>query len=278
MRALFLGVLLLAGLGSQATAQLTIGPTAINTNVNGVPITISVTSWITVNSVDNEPILNVRLVADLIDLQKKFSNVVATLNHYGDNCANRGIHNQSSVVSLKNGSLWPLGDQLILSMHGHIDVWSCVAGHSKSEIRWRKKKIGFVDVKLPVFHTWTNMKKTKYGTQLFHGNVAMQLEKDNASVALEISEPNVNLEEQEFFVTNDDLEPAKVNISQKAYIALQSAINLAKLKEIFPKELRELNMTVVSARFRDIGGHAIADINLTARVSGNFADSILYLQ
>lgn len=79
-------------------------------------------------------------------------------------------------------------------------------------------------------------------------------------------------------MTNANLKIAKVNISQKAHNALQSAIDLAKLKEILPDELQKLNMNVVSARFRNVGGHAIAEINLAARVSGNIADAFLYLR
>jgi hypothetical protein len=279
MRTFFLGAFLLVGLVSQATAQQTVGPIAIKTNVNGVPITVSATSWISVNSVDNELIVSTRIFADLIDLQRKFSNVVDTFKLPADTCANRGVDNQSPVVSLKSGSLWPRGDQLILSTHGHFDIWSCVTGPPRSGIKWQKKKIAFIKMKVPVFHTWTKVKKKKDGTQPFYASLPIQLVKtDNATVAISMAEPNVKLEEQEVFVTNANLKIAKVNISQKAYNALQSAIDLAKLKENLPEELQKLNMTVVSARFRNVGGHAIAEINLAARVSGDIADAILYLR
>jgi hypothetical protein len=279
MRTFFLSAFLLVGLVSQATAQQTVGPIAIKTNVNGVPITVSATSWISVNSVDNELIVSTRIFADLIDLQRKFSNVVDTFKLPADACANRGIDNQSPVVSLKSGSLWPRGDQLILSTHGHFDIWSCVTGPPRSGIQWQKKKIAFIKMKVPVFHTWTKVKKNKDGTQPFYASLPIQLVKiDNATVAISIAEPNVKLEEQKVFVKNANLKIAKVNISQKAYNALQSAIDLAKLKETLPEELQKLNMTVVSARFRNVGGHAIAEINLAARASGNIADAFLYLR
>jgi hypothetical protein len=51
MRALLLGTLLVIGLISRATAQLAVGPVPIMSTINGIPITVSVTSWITVNSV-----------------------------------------------------------------------------------------------------------------------------------------------------------------------------------------------------------------------------------
>ena len=58
MRALVLGALLLAGLASTAKAQLVVGPVPIKNSVNGVPITVSTTSWITVNSAGNELIVD----------------------------------------------------------------------------------------------------------------------------------------------------------------------------------------------------------------------------
>jgi hypothetical protein len=77
---------------------------------------------------------------------------------------------------------------------------------------------------------------------------------------LKIAESDIKLD-GEVSATNSNL--AK-HINQRAYNALQSAIDPAKLKMALPKELQKLNMTVVSTRFRSYGGHAIAEINLAA--------------
>jgi hypothetical protein len=55
---------------SGASAQLAVGPIAITNHVNGVPITVSATSWITTNLIDNERTVDVRIFVDLIDLQR----------------------------------------------------------------------------------------------------------------------------------------------------------------------------------------------------------------
>lgn len=276
MRTVFLGALLLAGLVSPATAQIAVGPVAIQNNVNGVPITVSATSWITVNSDGNELMVDARIFADFIDLQKKFSSVLGTFKHPADNCANRGADNQSPVVSLKSGSLWPRDDRLVMSIRGQIDIWSCVAGPLQSEIRWQKKKIAFIKLSVPLLHTWANLIRNKDGTQLFHGSLPIYLvEKGDAAVALKVAEPDIVLERQEVSVTNASLKLAKLELSQKASNALQSAIDPAKLKEALPTELQKLNMAVVSARFRDQGGHAVAEINLAARASGESIPQLL---
>lgn len=270
MRAFLLGTFLLAGLVSHATAQVVVGPIAIKNNVNGVPITISATSWTTVNSVDNEFTVTARIFADLIDLQKKVSSVVATFKLPVDSCANRSVGSPNPVVALRSSSLWPRDDQLVMFIRGNVDLWSCIAGPSKSEIQWQKRKVVFMKMKVPVIRTWTNVKKSKDSTQPLDVSLPIHLvKKDNATVGLEIAKPDVKLEGQHPLATNAIQKVANVDINKEVYNSLQSAIDPTKLKAVLPKELQKLDMTVVSARFRDYGGHAIAEINLAARVSGN---------
>ena len=274
MRALLLGALLVTGLMSGATAQLAVGPISVTSNVNGIPVTVSATSRITVSTVGDEITVDARILADLIDFQKKFSDIVDSFKRTA--ICNRGADSRNPVVSFRSGSLWPRSDQLIMFVRGDIDIWSCIAGPAKSAVRWEKKKVAFMKLKLPVVRTWRNVKKSKDGTQGFHGTLPVYLmEKDDATVGLRITEPSIRLDGQESFVTNANLKLAIVDMNQKASKALQSAIDLAKLKDALPKELQKLNMTVVSARFRDRGGHAIAEINLASKLSGNASALIL---
>jgi hypothetical protein len=68
---------------------------------------------------------------------------------------------------------------------------------------------------------------------------------------------------------------AIADMNQKMSKALQSVIDVAKLKGTLPKEIQKLNMTIVSARFRDRGGHAVVEINLAAKTSSNTTTSLL---
>ncbi|MGA7312076.1 MAG: hypothetical protein WBX05_24350 [Pseudolabrys sp.] len=276
MKALFVSALLLVGFLSEATAQVVVGPIAVTNKVNGIPITVSTTSWITVNSIDNETTVDVRILADLIDLQRKFPNVVDTLGLSTDKCAARttdargGADAKSAAVSLKSGSLWPVDDRLIMSIRGQVDTWSCVAGSSKSGIEWKKKKFAFLDIKVPVVHKWRVVTKKNDVTQSFRGNLPIQLvKKDGTNVGLKIAEHDIKLDGQDATVTGASLSIAKMDLNRKAYNALQSAIDPAKLKAILPKEFQKMNMTVVSTRFRSYGGHAIAEINLAAASAPN---------
>lgn len=275
MRALLLSILLVIGLIPRATAQLAVGPVPVTSNINGIPITVSVTSWITVNSVGNETTVDVRIFADLIDLQKKFSDVVDSFKRSARNC-NRGTDGQNPAVSFRSGSLWPRNDQLIMFVRGDIDIWSCSVGPQKSAVRWEKTKVSFLTLKLPVKRTWRNVKRNMDGTQPFHGTLLVSLaEKDGANIALRNTEPNLRLDGEATFATNANLSLAKADMNEKLFKTLRSAIELTKLKDVLPRELQKVNMTINSARFRDRGGHAIAEINLTGKASSVTTTSLL---
>jgi hypothetical protein len=268
MRAVLLPALLLAGLVSNAAAQQVFGPVAIKNNVNGVPISVSATSSHTVRTDGNMIVVNARILADLIDLQRKFSSVVSAFAPPADRCAKRPGNNQNPIAVLESGSLWPRDDQLIMSLRGYIDVWSCISGPKKSALRWKKKKIAFLKMKVPVIKTWRKVTKKRDGVQSFHGSLHVYLvENHNAAVAVKPAKPDIKLEGDESVVTDENLRVAEAKIRQKAYDALQLAIDPAKLKQALPEQLQKLNMTVVSTRFRDLGGHAIAEINLGAQVA-----------
>ena len=274
MRALLLGTLLVIGLIPRATAQLAVGPVPIVSSINGIPITVSVTSWTKVSAVGDEITVDARIFADLIDLQKKFSDVVASFRRSAGNC-NRSADGQNPVVSFKSASLWPRNDQLIMFVRGDIDIWSCTVGPRQSAIRWEKKKISFLTLKLPVQRTWRNVKKNMDGTQPFHGTLLVSLaEKDGTNVALRNTEPDIKLA-GEPLSTNANLNLAKTDMNDKVSKTLQGAIDLTKLKGVLPRELQKLNMTINSARFRDLGGHAIVEINLAGKASGIATTSLL---
>ena len=277
MRALLLGTLLVIGLIPRATAQLAVGPVPITTSINGIPITVSVTSWITVNSAGDETTVDARIFVDLIDLQKKFSDVVDSFRRSPRNC-NRGTDGQNPVVSFRGGSLWPRNDQLIMFVRGDIDIWSCSVGRPQSAIRWEKTKVSFLTLKLPVQRTWRNVKRNMDGTQPFHGTLLVSLaEKDGTNIALRNTEPNLRLDGEATFATNANLSLAKADMNEKVSKTLRSAIDWTKLKDVLPKELQKFNMTISSARFRDRGGHAIAEINLTGKASSVTTTSLLQL-
>jgi hypothetical protein len=93
------------------------------------------------------------------------------------------------------------------------------------------------------------------------------VKKNDGAVALEFAKPYLKIEGQ---YPDAILKPANAGINKNAHNAIQSVIDLVKLKSVLPGEIQKLNMSIVSARFRDYGGHAIAEINLAANIAEGF--------
>jgi hypothetical protein len=232
MKALHLGALLAVCIVSSATAQTSVGPVAITNTVNGVPVTVNATSWITGNSSGNEFTVQARIFADLIDLQKKFASILDAFKLPAYNCTNRAADTQNPVVSFRNGSIVPVDDQLVMSVRGDVGVVSCVAGPQKTATVLKTKKLLFLKWKSPVTHVVRTVKEGSNGAQAqaFRGSMPIQLvKKDGASVALKSVEPNIKLEGQEPLMTSANLNLAKNHINQKVYAALVRAIPMKRV-------------------------------------------------
>ena len=123
----------LAVLGSIVTfshsafAQLVVGPIPYRQNVNGVPVTVNVSSLVTVQTVPGNLAVTAKVSGDLFDLQQKIGPIVDTFKLPTDNCANTGVAKPNPVVSLTSKSLTPQGDEAIFAIGGHVDVWTCIA-------------------------------------------------------------------------------------------------------------------------------------------------------
>jgi len=135
------------------------GPVAITNTVNGVPVTVNATSWITVNSSGNELTVQARIFADLIDIQRKFASILDAFKLPVNNCANRAADTQNPVVSFRNGSIVPVDDQLVMSVRGDVGVVSCVAGPQKTATVLKTKKLLFLKWKSPVTHVVRTVKE-----------------------------------------------------------------------------------------------------------------------
>lgn len=278
MRAFVLGVLFLSGFMPHAMAQLTYGPTAIKTKVNGVPITIHATSSVRVNAVDDKLMVNVRILADLIDLQKHLASIIATFAPPANQCANRRGSDKSPVVTFKSGSLWPRGNQIVMFMRGQIDVWSCRLGRQHRTIRWRRKKIAFIKMPIPQLRVWRQLIKRQDGTQTFRGSLPIYLTKNNnESISLQTAAPTLRLQGEDGILTDATLQSTKAAINRTVASALQQAVDPATLKDVLPTGLQKLNMDVVSARFRSLGGHVMAEIKLGGSVTGETRRQLLQM-
>lgn len=239
-------------------------------------VTVSATSWLTVKVGDEDALMNIRTFTDLIDLQRKFADVVATFTPPANACANRRGGRISPVTALNRANLAAHGNHLIMSMRGHIDVWSRIVGRKQFALRWRKKKIASLEIKLPVIRSWQHVTRKKDGSQRYRGRLPVYLvQKHNATVSLATAGPDIMLVGHNTVVSDASLRIVEAAIRRKAYDALQHVIDPIKLRDALPAKLRKLKTTIASTDFRALGGHAIAEINLAGHVPDGFSATLL---
>jgi hypothetical protein len=124
--------------------------------------------------------------------------------------------------------------------------------------------------KVPVVVTWPgNPIKTILATQPFDANLPVSLVKNNDhAVGLEFSKPDIELKGQYAFITKGVLNIAGVDINQKAYDALQKAIDPSKLAMVVPDDIQKYNPIIENARLFNNSGHLSAEIDMSAFVPG----------
>jgi hypothetical protein len=132
-------------------------------------------------------------------------------------------------------------------------------------------KIGPIKTKCrPHLITWPgNPIKTHVGSQNIDADIPIYLRKDSDyAVGIQFSSPDINLGDCTWLacVAKGLVMIGGVNINQKAYDALQKAIDPEKLKLTIPDELERFNPTIESAGFINDTGNLAAEIKLSALI------------
>jgi hypothetical protein len=104
------------------------------------------------------------------------------------------------------------------------------------------KKIGPIKTKVPVVHTWPGDPiKTILATQPFEAALPFGISKrDDHTVGLDLSKPDIELKGQYASITKGVLQIAGINLNDKAYDALQKAIDPQKLVLTLPPDVSKI--------------------------------------
>jgi hypothetical protein len=262
---------------AQLGEEVQIGPIEYTQNVNGVDVSISALSYVRIQASNNQIALKLRLNGDLIDLQRKIGVIVDTFSLPMDNC--RSYSSNNPVISIPRKELKPVGGAAIFSIGGSVTMWVCVENPvPNSKIEWEMRNVGLgIKTKVPVVKTWPgNPIKTILGTQPFDADLPVLLVKSNDhAVAIQFSRPDIELIGQYAFVTKGILSIAGIDINQKAYDALQKAVDPAKLMIAIPDEVAKYNPKIDSARFVDKSGHLVAEIEMSAMVPSDAINALV---
>jgi hypothetical protein len=258
---------------AQATSEVMVGPVNYQQNVNGVLVNMASRAFLSVVTVDNDISLKVRIAADFSDLQNKFGAIVDSFALPKDNCGSYGPKN--FVVSLPSKEIDLSGASPVLRIRGSVVEWECAKNPiPNSKIEWQMKEYGpkwaRVKTKVPVPHTWPGDPiKTILVTQPFEAALPFQISKrDDHSVGLTLSRPDIELQGQYAFITKGILHVAGVNINEKGYDALQKAIDPQKLVLTLPSEVARYNPVIEEAHLYSNAGHLSAEIRMSAHVTG----------
>jgi hypothetical protein len=241
---------------AEPVGEVLIGPIDYFQDVNGVKVDITAKTYLKLTTVDNRVDVKLRVLGDLFDLQRKIGEIVDTFRLPRENCHSFSPNNP--VVDIPRKELRANVDGATFSIGGTVTMWECLENPvPNSKVDWEIRKIGLgIKTKVPVVHTWPgNPIKTILATQPFDADLPLNIVKSNDhSVGVEFSKPDIELKGQYAFITKGVLKIAGVDVNQKAYEALQKAIDPSKLLLTIPTELSKYNPSVESAKlFNDAG-------------------------
>jgi hypothetical protein len=253
------------------------GKTTISKTVANVAIVIPVQIYVGADIGLQAPTIQVKAVADLGDLQRKISQLVAGANLPKNNCGSYSANNP--VVSLTNTKLTFANGAAVFHTNGDVDVWDCRENPvPNSKVEWQMKGFGPLKTKVPVVSTWPgNPIKNKLGTQPFSIDIPVTLKRaDGSTLAVDIGEAHADLGGQYSDITKDILRLVKVDVNQKLNDAIRNAVDPKALASQLPKDIVGTGIVLDDARFvaLDAGGTLGAEAHASLKLTGKNAEAI----
>ncbi|WP_316228257.1 hypothetical protein [Bradyrhizobium sp. SZCCHNR1039] len=273
MRALIVCVAALVSSSTERAAaiesdDLLVGPISYQQDVNGIPVNLTARTYFKVQTIENKLFLKAQVIGDLGDLQQKIGTIVDGFKLPQENCKSYSANNP--VVSIPRKELSFRDGSAVFSISGSVAMWDCRENPvPNSKVEWVIENVGLgIKTKVPKVVTWPGDPiKNKLAIQPFDADLPVALVRLNdASVALTIGRPAIELKGQFAFITNGILTVAGIDINQKAQDTLNRAVDPEKLKLAIPAEFQEFNPKIDSARFIDDGGQLAAEINMSALI------------
>src|SRR5215213_969557 len=204
---------------SPREGEVLLGPLSFEQNVLGVPLSVRVSPFLAVRSIEDQFDIHARIVADLSDLQNKVGQLVDTIPLPTDNCAHFGVDNVVARIWGKQIAIQ--GDTATLKLNGDAVSWTCAKNPVPcSKVEWEDRELGFgIKTRVPVvkFFECNPPIKTINVTQPFDVSVPFRLKiVDAHTVAVDIGDPSVALGGSLAGVTNGILSIAGININERA--------------------------------------------------------------
>ncbi|HXI05270.1 MAG: hypothetical protein ACRCU5_03315 [Rhizobiaceae bacterium] len=259
--------------------RIAVGPIVLTQDVQGIAVNTSVSLSFAVETKADGLHLSATLDANLVDLQRKFPQIIETIPLPRDNCKSYTLVNP--VVGLGNRQLKAEGDQAIIALSGDIDGWTCLQ-NPVPETYWDSTGCrgdlpfgGHYTFGCPKTRPGSPIKNKSF-TQPFDATIPVSLQRvGDASLGLVLGQPNIKLGGQFVTITNGLLSVAGVNINDQAKKALDRAIDPNKLTISIPRDYADLNPAITGASFRSDQGQLMIRIDMTALVPPARVNEIL---
>jgi hypothetical protein len=226
-----------------------------NQTVQGVPLTAQAYAFFSIRSIDGSIRVNVRVVADLSDLQSKIGALVDLIPLPTNQCAEFGTVN--NVVRIWGKTITIDSDVATLKLQGDVDGYFCVKGAPCSKLVWNGPfpDLVFFDCNPPV--------TTHVFNQPFDATIPFGLGvADRLTLELNLGQPSVTLGGQLGGVTNGILQIAGVNLNDQLKTALDGIVNPGLLKGALPADLTQLDPVVTKAVLFSNAGALAASVEL----------------
>jgi hypothetical protein len=217
--------------------EVLLGPVTFNQTVQGVPVALRASAFLSLSVAGEQARINARIVADLSDFQSKVGALIDTIPLPTDNCAHRGFDN--FVPRIWGKEIAIERNIATLTLKGDVDVWTC-----------------FPPLKTKITQPFA-------ATLQFHLVVA-----DPHTAAVALDNPVITLGGPWGAVTGGILKLAGVNLNDRVKDGLAQAINPDLLKRSLPGDLLPLNPTITAAELFNNSGRLAASLEMNVTIDG----------
>jgi hypothetical protein len=223
--------------------ELPVGPVPFQQNVRGIPLSISVSGFLSFLPVGSQLQVNARALIDLSDLQRKIGSLIDTIPLPTDTCAHFSADNV--VARIWGKEITIDGDVATMTLHGDVDNWFCF-------------EIPFSD---PLNRQVAN--------QPFDATLPFRVEVADAhTIAVRLGDPSVNLGGQFGGVTGGILKIAGVDINGTVKEVLNRLISPEMLRQTLPADLLQLNPVISRAELLSNSGPLAMYVEMGATLDG----------
>jgi hypothetical protein len=231
------------GLLQPRPGELVVGPVPFQQTVQGIPLSVPVSAFLSIQPVGTQIQIGARVVADLSDLQNKVGSLIDTIPLPTDNCAHFGFDN--IVARIWGKEITIAADLATLTLHGDVDVWACA--------------------NIPLI----GVSKTPVGTQPFDATLSFRATVvDSHTIGMQLGQPAITLGGQFGFVTQWLIGSLGVNLNAVAKNALDGLINPNLLQQTLPANLLQLNPVLSRAELTSNSGALALYAEMSASIDG----------